>query len=97
MRFQLGELFFLSRLEKGRTANPSADPKAVASFETLNEVIAHSLKVPSLLRTQTKEGTLLKSPELTSRPFKDENLLKKLVQFRDQIPLSHRVIRTPRT
>jgi hypothetical protein len=89
----LGELFFLSSLEKGRTPVPVADPRKISSFEELNEEISHSLKAPTLMRMQTSQGTQLKTPVAMNRPFEDENLLKKLIQYRSQIPLSHRVIR----
>jgi hypothetical protein len=97
MHRKLGELFFLSSLEKGRAQVPVADPREIASFEDLGEAIAHSLKPAALLRTQTAEGKTLKTPVAMNRPFEDENLLKKLIQYRNQIPVSHRIIRTPRS
>ena len=97
MRFKLGELFFLSNFEKGRRQEPAADPREISLFEGLNEVIAHSLKAPNLIRLQTPEGKPLQNPMTLTRPFEDENLLKKLIQYRNQIPVSHRIIRAPRT
>jgi hypothetical protein len=97
MRFKLGELFFLSTTEKGRREEPNANPREISSFEGLHEVIAHSLKEPHLIHTQTALGNPLQNPMTLSRPFEDENLLKKLIQYRSQIPVSHRIIRAPRS
>jgi hypothetical protein len=97
MRFKLGELYFLSPLEKGRRSAKDADPLALSPFEDLNDAIAHSLKVPTLTRTKSPEGKTLQNQVAMNRPFEDENLLKKLIQFRNQIPVSHRIIRAPRS
>jgi len=93
MHRKLGELFFLSSLEKGRTAVPVADPRKISSFEELGDAIAHSLKAPTLMRMQTAQGNPLQTPVAMNRPFEDENLLKKLIQYRSQIPVSSRIIR----
>ncbi len=93
MDFKLKELLSLSSLEKGRIAEPKADPREISQFQTMEEIIAYSLKMPNLIRTQTQEGTPLKSPVAVQRPFEDEALLQKLLQFRSQIPTSSRIIR----
>ena len=97
MHRKLGELFFLSSLEKGRTPVPNADPRSISPFDEIKESIAHSLKPATLLRSQTLEGTRLPSPTPISRPFEDENLLKKLIQYRNQIPVSSRIIRNSKS
>jgi hypothetical protein len=38
-------------------------------------------------------GSPLREPKSMDRPFEDENLLKKLIQYKNQIPLSPRIIR----
>ncbi len=86
-------LFTLSPLELGRVKSAHPDPRAVGDFRTLEDVIAHSLKVPTLVRTQTVAGTPLPKPEKISRTFQDEAIMKRLLQHRDQIPLSGRIIR----
>ena len=93
MDFKLKELFSLSSLEKGRIREPEANPREIGLFKDVEALIAHSLKAPNLIKTQTQEGTLLQSPVAISRPFEDEALLKKLLQFRSQIPTSSRIIR----
>ena len=86
-------LFTLSPLEKNRVRDPHPDPREISDFQSLDSVIAHSLRAPNLIRTQTASGTNLMKPEKMSRSFGDEALLKKLIQHRDQIPLSGRIIR----
>ncbi len=93
MDLKLKELFFLSTLETGRIKEHAPDPMDLGAFNDLTSTIAHSLKAPNLIRTQTPAGTLLKTPVAVSRPFEDENLLKKLLQHRNQIPVSSRIIR----
>jgi hypothetical protein len=86
-------LYTLSKLEEGRIPAVKADPRNLSDFTTLDEMIAHSLRVPNLLRTQTVTGVALKKPVLENRPFEDEAILKKLLQYRAQIPVSARIIR----
>ena len=93
MDFKLQELFSLSSLEKGRIPAPKASALELKAFQSIEEIIAYSLKAPNLIRTQTPEGNLLKTPVNLQRPFEDEALLKKLLQFRSQIPTSSRIIR----
>jgi hypothetical protein len=93
MDFKLKELFSLSSLEKGRIPVPAANPRELTAFHGLEEIIAYSLKAPNLIRTQTPEGNPLQAPVAVQRPFQDEALLKRLLQFRSQIPHSSRIIR----
>jgi hypothetical protein len=86
-------LYTLSELENGRITSATADPRNIGEFNSLNEVIAHSLREPNLIRTQTQAGTPLKEPKYENRPFEDEAILKKLLQYRSQIPVSARIIR----
>ena len=93
MDFKLIEMLTLSSLEKGRVEPKTPSPRNLAPFSDLDALIFHSLKVPNLLRTQTPEGTQLKNPQAIQRPFQDEALLEKLLQYRSQIPTSGRIIR----
>ncbi|MBC7397469.1 MAG: hypothetical protein H7333_08495 [Bdellovibrionales bacterium] len=93
MDFKLKELFSLSSLEKGRIQEPEANPRDLSQFPNLDEMIEYSLRVPNLIRTQTPEGIPLKNPVNIQRPFEDEALLQKLLQYRSQIPTSSRIIR----
>ena len=86
-------LFSLSALEKGRVTTSFPDPRAILEFKELDTVIAHSLRRPNLLRTQTLEGSPLPSPKHENRTMLDEDLLKRLIQHRAQVPLSSRIIR----
>jgi hypothetical protein len=103
MRSKLGELFFLSHLEKGRTPEPAACSRELRSFENLGDVIASSLlrqtAAAPQLQAQISVGKnpLLHSSEAAARAFQDQNLLQKLIQYRNQIPVSHRIIRAPRS
>ena len=86
-------LYTLSKLELGRIQPAVTDPRNISEFTSLDEVIAHSLRAPNLIRTQTAAGTALQTPRLENRPFADEAILKKLLQYRSQIPVSARIIR----
>jgi hypothetical protein len=92
MRSQL-ELYVFSKLEQGRVKEKSADPRNIVPFNELDSLVAHSLKPAALVQTKTPEGNTLSQPRMVKRPFQDEELLKKLIQFRDQIPTSSRIIR----
>ena len=87
-------LFTWSRLEEGRTTTAHADPRDISAFGSVQDLVFHSLKAPNLVHTQTPSGNPLPTPKASSRPFQDENLLRKLVQHRDKIPTSSRVIRS---
>ncbi len=86
-------LFTLSALERGRKNSPASDLKNIQEFNSLDPLIAHSLRAPNLVRTQTVTGVALQAPKYENRPFEDEAILKKLVQYRSQIPVSGRIIR----
>ena len=88
------DLLFLSSLEKQRVREYRADPASgLPGFKDLENLISHSIAPPQLTRTRTPEGTPLLQAKTSERPFEDESLLKKLVQYRSQIPLSTRIIR----
>ena len=87
-------LFSWSTLEHTRIREPKSDPKDLSSFSGIESMIQHSLRPPSLLQVHTPSGSLLKEPKRVDRPFEDETLLQKLIQYRNQIPLSPRIIRT---
>jgi len=110
MRFKLGELLFLSRFENGRIRRPAPDPREIANFEELINPIALSLAHPqktivnhALTPTsanpmaKTSAGASFSSLSPGQRAFADENLLQKLLQYRSQIPVSHRIIRATRS
>jgi hypothetical protein len=83
----------LSNLEQGRIREPVADPMDLSGFPSIEGMIRHSLSPPKLLQTLSPAGSRLMNPKTVERPFQDENLLKKLIQFKHQIPLSPRIIR----
>ena len=87
-------LYSICSMEKGRVKSPHTDPRDLDDFQSMDEIISHSLKAPNLIRTQTQMGTTLRAPKMESRGFLDESLLKKLLQHRDKIPTSSRVIRS---
>jgi hypothetical protein len=84
-------LYTLSPLEEKRIKPANADPRDIADFSSIETVIAHSLRAPNLTHTQTPLGTRLQSPVRANRSFGDEELLKKLIQYRQ--PLSARILR----
>ncbi len=87
-------LFTVSGLEENRVQSPHADPRTISEFKEIENVIAHSLRKPNLIRTQTMSGTTLPTPKLENRGLKDEALIKKLLLHRDQLPkTSSRIIR----
>jgi hypothetical protein len=86
--------YSLSELERGRIREPAPDPKDLSSFSTLEAHILHSLSPAKLFQTRTPAGSRLPTPRTLDRPFEDEALLKKLIQYRNQIPLSPRIIRS---
>ena len=93
MHRELG-LFSISGLEKGRIEEVRSDLKDLSRFGELEALISHSLAPPTLVQTRTPSGTKLKEPRVLTRAFHDESLLQKLIQYRERIPLSSRVIRT---
>lgn len=86
-------LYTLSKLEEGRRNPVKSDLRNIGEFTSLDDVIAYSLRAPNLIRTQTAAGTPLKNPKLETRPFEDEAILKRLLQYRANIPVSARIIR----
>ena len=87
-------LFTVSLLEEKRVKIPHADPRAIADFKEIEAIISHSLRKPNLIRTQTMTGVTLPTPKLENRGLQDEAILKKLLQYRSQIPAGNsRIIR----
>ena len=83
-------LYTLSKLEQGRVKPLRPDPRQIGDFATLDEVVARSLRVPA------KIGAPAPSPvQGSGMPLQMQNeaLLKKLLQYRSQIPVSPRIIR----
>jgi hypothetical protein len=79
-------LFTASDLEAKRVKTPHADPRAITEFKDIESIISHSLRKPNLIRTQTLTGVALPTPKLENRGLQDEALLKKLLQYRSQVP-----------
>ncbi len=98
MHRELG-LFSISVLEKGRIAEPRSDAKDLGRFVDLENLISGSL---SLLQPKKEEPSRPVTPvqRLTggslgqTGSFRDQSVLQKLLQYRDRIPLSSRIIRT---
>lgn len=86
-------LYTTCAFEENRIQARHSDPRAITDFKELETVIAHSLRKPNLLRTQTPSGITLPSPKMENRGLKDEAILKRLLQYRSQIPASGRIIR----
>jgi len=86
-------LFSLSDLEQGRIQEPKSDLKDLSGFASIESMVRHTLSPPKLLQTNSLSGSPLREPKTMDRPFEDENLLKKLIQYKNQIPLSPRIIR----
>ena len=99
MHRELG-LFSISDLEKGRVADPRSDGRDIARFGELENLISGSLALKT--PTKNEEAVRAKAPAL--RPsgeavgrkgsFRDQSVMQKLLQYRDRIPLSSRIIRT---
>lgn len=96
-RNEARNLFTTSTLEEDRVEAPHSDPREISDFKSLETEISHSLRKPNLVRTQTITGVALPTPKLENRELKDEELLKKLIQYRSQIPMSNRIIRKRET
>ena len=94
-------LFTLSPLEEARRKPAHADPRELASFNTLESVISHSLRIPQRAQAPSNEGIRLQAPlrahhssaRLSPRSTEDVELLKKLTQYRQHFPLSSRILR----
>ena len=88
-------LFSLSRLEKGRVIEPGPNPTQIESFRTIEEMISRSLMLAKPIQPQPElpPAKPFHPVKTVDRPFLDETLLQKLLQFKSQIPLSSRIIR----
>lgn len=100
MHFKLSELFSLSSLEVNRISTPKSDLKNIAAFSELEKIIETSLSSQEKIQTaQTANRTLgnpvplRATPSFAQKPFQDDALMKKLLKYRDQIPVSARIIR----
>jgi hypothetical protein len=97
MHRELG-LFSISDLEKGRVTEVHSDMKDLGRFGELESLIAGSI-APQAIR---EEPVRAKAPALRATretlgskgSFKDQSVMQKLLQYRDRIPLSSRIIRT---
>ena len=104
MHSQLVELLSLSSLEKNRIEAKNPDPRNISSFAELEEVITLSLTpnaAKAIATTQIKPAMQAK-PENTllnknRSPFQNDALLERLLKYRDQIPLSSKIIRATDT
>ncbi len=85
-RNEAKNLFTSSTLEEKRVKTPQADPREIGVFKDLESIISGSFHKPASA-----------PPTLMTRPFErtlqDQELLKKLIQYRNEIPLSSRIIR----
>jgi hypothetical protein len=98
MHRELG-LFSISVLEKGRVTEQRTDAKDIVRFVELEALIAGSLT--QWAPTQKNDTVRAKSPALSHSgdslgqkgTFRDQSVLQKLLQYRDRIPLSSRIIR----
>ena len=93
LKSQLASLYTWSKLEKNRVLPPHADPRQIASFQTIENLIQHSLKPANLIQKQTLTGVPLQTPKAIKRTLLDEELMEKLLKKRHQIPLSSRILR----
>jgi hypothetical protein len=90
------ELYSLSSLEKNRIRERKSDLTDLSRFNELESVIRQSLnpesKTSSSQIKATPQNPLL--ARKSSRPFQDSAMLERLLQIRNQIPISSRIIRT---
>lgn len=101
MHRELG-LFSISDLEKGRVAEVRSDMKDLGRFGELENLIASSIaphvrrEEPVRAKTPALRATLGATREAPGQKssFKDQSVMQKLLQYRDRIPLSSRIIRT---
>jgi|GEM_PF-3492545 len=87
-------LYTLSKLEQGRVKPVRPDPRQIGDFATLDETVARSLRVPAKIGAPVPASSS-PSSVAASMPLQMQNeaLLKKLLQYRNQIPVSPRIIR----
>ncbi len=98
MHRELG-LFSISVLEKGRIEEPCSDVKDLGRFGDLESLISGSLallqpKKEEPVRTAAPAQRLNRGSLAQTGSFRDQSVLQKLLQYRDRIPLSSRIIRT---
>ena len=79
-------LMTVSQLEKGRIQEIRPDPLDLSGFLGLENLISDSL-MPDAPAIPKRESPSAK------HPFEDQSLVQKLIQFRNQIPTSSRIIR----
>ncbi len=84
MNLDVKALWVWSDLEQGRVPQPSSDLKKIERFKELEDLIRPTLKGVTKVE---------KAAPLTLRPFEDEAVIQQLLQFKDKIPLSSRVLR----
>lgn len=92
MRSYVKELFSLSRLERGRVQDIQAEPKNLSPFGDLESMIAGSLE-PAKQTIVSKRPDVLQTRSTKAPLFQDQALMDKLLKYRDQIPVSPRIIR----
>ena len=94
---QLKPLFTWTKLEKNRVTTTRTDPKAITVFQTLETLVSLSLTpTPSKSAVTTQAPLHAAKPTLENNPkrsFLDEELVKKLINQRSQLPLSSRILR----
>ncbi len=97
MHRELG-LFSISVLEKGRVDEPRADARNISRFGELESLIEASLapepRIPAQVRATAQALRTSREPLGQKGSFRDQSVLQKLLQYRDRIPLSSRIIRT---
>jgi hypothetical protein len=90
-------LFTSSTLEEKRVKVARPDPREITHFKDIEILIAHSFFKSSVESSRSKNASeptpRNDAPKLFGRTLKDDQLLKKLIQHRDEIPLSNRIIR----
>ncbi len=95
-------LFTTSKLEEKRVKVPQADPREISFFKEIENIISKSFFRSSVESNRARETSLQNetatdrkkaASRLFERTLKDEELLQKLLQHRDEIPRSSRIIR----
>ena len=87
-------LFSISALEKGRIKEATPDPMNLTRFNELDNLVTHSLAPQKALpSTPIASNAAQMQTKSNQRPFEDLSLVQKLIQFRNQIPTSSRIIR----
>jgi len=87
-------LLSVSSLEKVRVKEPTPDPLYLTPFQGLEEMIFLSLGAPGPAPISEPKTSAHRPLTPSDLPFQDQALLQKLIQFRNRIPLSPRIIRT---